>query len=257
MSRNAREKSSSGVFHVILRGVNKQIIFEEDADKEKFLRTVHYYKAISKYTVLGYCLMNNHIHLLLKENDESISTAIKRIASSYVRWYNTKYERCGHLFQERFKSEAVENEAYLLTALRYIHQNPVKAGLSKSAADYKWSSYKDYVGKSTLSDIDNVLQIISINREYAIELFISFTNVKNDDECLDYDIKPRFKDNEIRNVLATYGIADIYELQHVDKARRNQIIGGLKATKRFSLRQLSRVTGFSKGMIEKIGCVGQ
>mgnify|MGYP000862516675 CR=1 FL=1 len=81
--------------------------------------------------------MSNHVYLLLTETEEPISVAIKRICSSYVYWYNWKYGRCGHLFQERYKSETVENDAYLLTELRYIHQNPVKAGLSRSIRDYR------------------------------------------------------------------------------------------------------------------------
>lgn len=81
--------------------------------------------------------MSNHIHMLVREIEESISNTIKRVSSSYVFWYNKKYERCGHLFQERFKSEAVESDEYFLTVLRYIHQNPVKAGMTKSILDYR------------------------------------------------------------------------------------------------------------------------
>ena len=75
--------------------------------------------------------------MLVREIEESISNTIKRVSSSYVFWYNKKYERCGHLFQERFKSEAVESDEYFLTVLRYIHQNPVKAGMTKSILDYR------------------------------------------------------------------------------------------------------------------------
>ena len=236
----------------MLRGINKQIIFECDMDRQKFLDTVNRYKAISNYEVLGYCLMNNHIHLLLKENDESVSTALKRICSSYVRWYNLKYERCGHLFQERFKSEVVKNDAHLLTVLRYIHQNPIKAGLSKSVVEYKWSSYKDYIRKSTLSDSDYLLTMISNNKEESIKLFIDYTNVQNNDKCMDYEVKVRLLDDDILKQFADYGIVNASELQQLDRARRNQIIIGLKANKGITIRQLARVTGLSKSLIDKI-----
>ena len=132
----------------MLRGINKQTIFEDVEDKARFLETLNKYKAISKYEIYSYCLMDNHIHLLLKESEETISEVIKRISSSYVYWYNLKYERCGHLFQERFKSENVENRAYFITVLRYIHQNPVKAGLAKTVFKSKWTSINEYINKA-------------------------------------------------------------------------------------------------------------
>ncbi|NMD72658.1 transposase, partial [Bacillus sp. DNRA2] len=101
MPRKARKRSSSGVYHIMLRGINRQTIFEDDEDRRKFLETLKKYRDISKYELYGYCLMDNHVHLLMKESEETISDAIKRISSSYVHWYNMKYERCGHLFQDR------------------------------------------------------------------------------------------------------------------------------------------------------------
>ena len=80
--------------------------------------------------------MSNHIHLLLKEGQEPLSTTMKKIGTSYVSYYNWQYNRRGHLFQDRYKSEPVEDDAYFLTVLRYIHQNPLKAGLSDDISSY-------------------------------------------------------------------------------------------------------------------------
>ena len=85
------------------------------------------------YILYAYCLMSNHIHLLIREREDTIGMAIKRIASSYVYYYNHKYSRDGHLFRERFKSEPVNDMAYFVILLRYIHQNPVKAGIVKNS----------------------------------------------------------------------------------------------------------------------------
>ena len=126
MPRQARKRSEIGIYHVIIRGINKQNIFEDEEDRQKFIEKLGYYKTTSGYMVYGYCLMDNHIHLLLGEGKEIIGKAIQRISSSYVRWYNQKYDRCGHLFQERFKSETVQDEAYFLTVLRYIHKIRLK-----------------------------------------------------------------------------------------------------------------------------------
>lgn len=86
--------------------------------------------------------MGNHVHILIKEGKEDLGNVMRRIGASYVYWYNVKYDRVGHLFQDRFKSEAVEDNRYLLSVLRYIHQNPLKAGIVSDIREYKWSSYK-------------------------------------------------------------------------------------------------------------------
>ena len=99
MTRQARQKSQSGIYHIILRGINKQIIFEEEEDRQKFLECLGHYKLICQYQIYGYCLMDNHVHLLIKESEQDIGSIMKRIGVGYVSWYNRKYNRCGHLFQ--------------------------------------------------------------------------------------------------------------------------------------------------------------
>lgn len=141
MPRGARKKIASGIYHVMLRGINRQVIFEDDEDREKDLQCPEEYKALSGYTLYTYCLMGNHLHLLIREGKEPLEMIFKRIGARYVFWYNWKYKRSGHLFQDRFKSEPVDNDIYFLTVLRYIYQNPVKAGLCKKAEKYPWSSY--------------------------------------------------------------------------------------------------------------------
>jgi hypothetical protein len=88
--------------------------------------------------------MSNHVHLLIRESSESLASVIKRIAVSYAQYYNKKYIRFGHLFQDRFKSEPVNDNAYFFTLLQYIHQNPVAAGISVDVAGYRWSSWGEY-----------------------------------------------------------------------------------------------------------------
>ncbi len=108
MPRRARLKSASGIYHIMLRGANKQEIFHDDEDCRYFLTTIKRYKVISGMDIYGWCLMNNHVHLLLKEGQEEIATTMKRIGVTYVYHYNCKYKTVGHLFQDRFKSENVE-----------------------------------------------------------------------------------------------------------------------------------------------------
>ena len=110
----------------MLRGINQQQIFEDGEDYSKFLQVLKDCKAISGFNLFAYCLMGNHIHLLVQEEKEPIEQVMKRLATRFVYWYNIKYQRIGHLFQDRFKSEAIEDDTYYLTVLRYIYQNPQK-----------------------------------------------------------------------------------------------------------------------------------
>ena len=138
MPRRARIESGTGIFHVMMRGINHQNIFEDEEDCWQFINTLD--RVRMRYNDDGkpcgtnciyyaYCLMGNHFHLLIRERDERVGETVKRIASSYVYYYNRKYGRDGHLFKERFKSEPVNDMSYFVTLLRYIHQNPVKAGM--------------------------------------------------------------------------------------------------------------------------------
>lgn len=252
MPRQVRKKSESGIYHIMMRAINRQAIFEDDEDKEKFLETIKNLQKIGKYEVYSYCVMDNHVHLLIKETSETISNTIKRISSSYVYWYNRKYERSGHLFGERFKSEPVESEEYFLTALRYIHQNPVKAGLYENVEDYKWSSYNEYIKGATITDINFALEMFSDDKMKAIKLFKKHSKEENEDVCLEYEEKIRISDDDVRVYLNSYGISNKEELIQLDKDKRNKILYQIKSINGVTIRQLSRITGISKSVIDRV-----
>jgi putative transposase len=254
MPSDARKRSDTGIYHLMLRGINRQNIFEDEEDREKLFETLARYKVTSGYEIYSYCFMNNHFHVLLKEKLEPTYLIIKRISSSYVYWYNRKYKQCGHLFQERFKSEAVENNAYLLTALRYIHQNPVKAGLvpDNSLSDQKWSSYQEYISQPTITDIDLALSIYSQDRRLALALFKEYNSAVNDDQCMEDFEKVRVSDDEVKAILARQGIKNNNQLLKLANPQRDEIIEELKSVKGVTLRQLARITGISKSTIERI-----
>ena len=247
MPRQARKKSKTNIYHIMLRGINHQIIFEEREDYERFIKTLARYKTISGYTVYAYCLMSNHIHLLIKEGKENLEQIMKRVAGSYVYWYNWKYKRVGHLFQDRFKSEPVETEEYFLTALRYIHQNPIKAKVSTDISQYEFSSYTEY-----LQDIS-----IIVDKEFVYSIinkakFIEFNLENNDDICLDIEEQNnRINDSEAREIIKQVcGYSNASEIRKLDIAERNKCIKALKDGG-LSIRQISRITGVSKYVVEK------
>lgn len=181
----------------MLRGINQQIILEEHENYERFIKTLAKYQAISGYTVYAYCLMSNHIHLLIKEEKENLEQIIKRMAGSYVYWYNWKYKRSGHLFQDRFKSEPVETDEYFLTVIRYIHQNPVKAKVTTDISKYEFSSYTEYLrARSAIVDKEFVYSIIDKTK------FIEFNLENNDDVCLDIEEQSnRINDSEAKEII--------------------------------------------------------
>lgn len=254
MPRKARESSSTGIYHAILRGMNGQDIFHDAEDKRRLLETLINYKNICGYEIYGYCLMDNHIHLLIKEGKETISQAIKRIGLSYVYWYNLKYQRNGHLFHDRFKSEKIEDEKYLLTVLRYIHQNPIKAGIVADAGEYKWSSYSEYLEQEGIAtDIDFILGIFNPEQDKAVKIFKEFMISENEDQCLDINdkMRKRLSDEEARIIIKKLSKSEnVLILQQMEKKERDKIIRELKKIG-FSIRQLARITGLGRRIIEK------
>ena len=247
MPRQARRKSESRIYHIMLRGINQQQIFEDSEDCEKFLQILKDCKVVSEYKLFAYCLMGNHIHLLVREDKETIEQVMKRIATRFVYWYNVKYQRVGHLFQDRFKSEPIENDAYFMTVIRYIHQNPVKAGICKNVCEYEYSSYKSFFDNSDLVDKDFVFGII------PIELFEKFNAEITNDKCLETEDKPfvRVTDEQAQKIIYKYSkcksVADFQKLKSVSKE---------KCITKFhengvSIRQIARLCGETKGMVEK------
>ena len=249
MPRKPREKSSTGIYHVIFRGINGQVIFQDNEDYEKFIETINAYKVISQYEIYAYCLMSNHIHLLIKEGKEELGIVFRRIGAKYVYWYNQKYRRIGHLFQDRFKSEVVEDDRYFLTVLRYIHQNPLKAGIEFDISKYPWSSYNDYLVDKGICDTEFPLSFFNETTIKAIILFKRFNTEENNDICLEYTGKVRIDDTEaIQITKELTGINDTREIQKFGKDKRNETIKELK-NRGLSIRQIERLTGISFGVI--------
>ena len=250
MPRAARTKSESGIYHVMLRGVNKQQIFEEKEDYERFIHILEDCKKISEFDIFAYCLMGNHIHLLIKENKEPLETIFKRIGSRFVYWYNIKYDRQGHLFQDRYKSEPVNDDDYFVVALRYILRNPVKAGLCKTAGDYRYSCYNDYIEKGNQSIVDTEKGLSLIGEEN----FVEYINAENDDRCLEIETtsKVRITDEKAKDLIRQKTKCNsISDFQGLPKEKRDKLLKVLRS-QGLSIRQINRLTGIPKGIVERV-----
>ena len=251
MPRAARKRSNTGIYHVILRGHNRQEIFKDNEDSTRFLHTLKKYQEPGDYRLYAYCLMTNHVHLLIKEEKNELGIIMRRIGASYVYWYNWKYERSGHLFQDRFRSEAVEDDQYFLTVLRYIHQNPVKAGLAKKPGDYKWSSYKEIIRNPEIVHADYVLGFFNPNREAAIEEYKTFHKTIENASCLEIDEQKKYKDAEAEEIIKnTCNVSSCSQINSVEKTERDVLLKALKE-KGLSTRQIARLTGVNRNVILK------
>lgn len=136
-------------YHITIRGNRKSDIFKDDKDFEEYINTIEnaiqYYENL--YEVICYCLMDNHVHILLKTKERHMKDFMSRINSIYAKYFNDKYDYIGHLYQDRYFSELIESDVQMLETSRYIHLNPVRANMVKKPEEYKWSSYSMYIGK--------------------------------------------------------------------------------------------------------------
>ncbi len=150
MARQWRIEYEGAIYHVLSRGNARNDIFTDDEDRILFLEILEKMAGRFEIDVFAYVLMDNHYHLLLKTTKPNISKAMQWFGTTYTRRFNLKNHRSGHLFQGRFRNFLVENEKYLVRLSCYIHRNPLRAGIVKRLADYKWSSYPVYAcGKTS------------------------------------------------------------------------------------------------------------
>lgn len=246
MPRQSRIISPTGIYHIMLRGVNRQNIFNSEHDMNVFLKIMKKSKFACGFELYAYCLMPNHIHFLMKQNDKNLEIIFKQIAGCYAGWFNFKYERTGHLFQDRFKSEPVENESYLITVMRYIHRNPLKAGLCENQEDYRYSSYNDYLFQG-----QGIADTGFINSLIEKDEFIRLSEIDILDKCLDIEEKSRIGDNHAVEILCNIaGIKNISDIKFLPRNRLNYVI--IKARELgIAARQINRVTGIERYAIEK------
>ncbi len=249
MPRTARKISETGIYHVMLRGINRQNIFEDDQDRLYFMSVLASCKKVSGFRLHAFVLMSNHIHLLLEPLDEPLDMIFRRIGTRYAVWYNRKYQRAGHLFQDRFRSENVSTVQYYQTVLRYILQNPMKAGMEKHPGEYRWSSYTAYEkGQGIVTDT-----------QYAVELFggretlIQYLKQDNDDTVMDEENHDwRLRDDAARRIMRQITqCSSVSDFQKLDPDLQKKHAAEMYQ-ERLSMGQIARLTGMSKTTVFRI-----
>lgn len=173
MPRKSRKILNDKICHNIVQGINKEYIFKEDDDKEKYLSLLRKYYRDYEIDIISYCIMDNHTHLILySDNIKNISDFMGRVNSIYAMYYNKKYNRVGYVFRDRFKSILILTREQLYFCIKYIHMNPVKAKIVENESEYKYSSYNDYLNKSGFLN-QRILDFLFFKSQNYIEKFKS------------------------------------------------------------------------------------
>jgi putative transposase len=146
MSRPLRLDHAGALWHVTSRGNERKDIFRDDVDRLRWMDLLGRTAAACSWRVFAYVQMGNHFHMVIETTEATLSRGMRQLNGVYAQWFNRRHDRVGHLFQGRFHSELVDREEYLLEAVRYVVQNPVRAGMVRRAADWWWSSHRAMAG---------------------------------------------------------------------------------------------------------------
>lgn len=245
MPRAPRAIAESGFYHVILRGNGKQIIFEDDADRRAFLVLLAKRAGDAGINVLAWCLMENHVHLVLEDPTQTLSEMMQRLSGDYAQRFNRKTGRVGHVFENRFKGCPIETEAYLLQAIRYVHDNPENAGICP-AAEYPWSSYREYVGPAEIADTRLVLDMLG-----GAEGFVAYSQ-PGQRRTYRFDRRARVPEDEM-GVVARLALGELpaHEVKALPKVERDQRLLDLRDVG-LSVKQIGRLTGIGTCTISRV-----
>ena len=242
MPRRARLSSKYGFCHVMVRGNGKQILFECDADREFYLEKLYFCCKDANITILAWCLMDNHAHILVVDEDKALPAAMARVNSAFARRFNELNDHVGHVFQDRYRCEPIESERYLLEVVRYIHNNPEEAGICR-AEDYRWSSYREYMGAPRLINSNIVLGLLGGRKKFK-----QFCRERSNPE-----LRLKYLQNPSTDTLfdiARDALSPIIPAQvsALPKDERNRCLVTLRDVG-FTIEQIRRLTGIGKSTI--------
>jgi len=188
MARKPRIHYPGALYHAMLRGNDKQVIFKDKEDTRRFEKILE--QGVESYDlrIYAYCWMPNHVHMALQVSEIPLSKMMQSLSQRYTRWFNEKYDRVGHLFQGRYKDVLVDSQGYLLELIRYIHLNPVRAGLASDLADYASTSHGAYLDPNRAPPwlfVDPALKLFGSTEFTARASYLEFMGKPVDDETLD------------------------------------------------------------------------
>ncbi len=243
--RRPRAQSESHIYHVITRGTGRQNIFEDDPDRHFFLNLLNALLTKHQGKLLAWCLMGNHVHLLLKTPLPSLSLIMQQLKGRYAQRFNARHGRIGHLFSGRYKSIPIHDDAHLMAVVRYIHQNPVRAGIS-TTCNYRWSSFPEYIGSPTITDTSFVASIFADRVAFVAGHLVPVCAAE-----IRPDATSRLSDDDARRIASRVaGSSKPQAIGEMPKRVRDRILGVLRGIG-LSIRQLERLTGIGRGIIQR------
>lgn len=211
------------------------------------------------YKIYSYVVMPNHVHIIIKSQKNQLPEIMCSLLTRYSLYFNKKYERIGHVFQDRYCNKCIENEIYLKNAIKYIHLNPAKAGICRTE-EYEYSSYKEYINEKqrNLTDTKDILSLYDSNCEKnAIEKFIKQHKEKQGEreDCylIEYEMQNKLTDEQLINII--HDVLKIDNMVNMQRMRKKHIkediikILGIKGT---CVNQISRVTGINRKIIQEV-----
>ena len=167
MPRIARKFISGQYFHIMSQGINREYILQYDKEKEKYLELMNQYSIKFEINLIAYCIMSNHIHILIKaKNVNNISDFMRLVNGSYATYYNKKYDRVGFVFRSRFRSKVIMSEKSLFRCIKYIHMNPVSANIVQNEEEYKYSSYINFKNNFGLYSLEKLNYMLKLDKEF-------------------------------------------------------------------------------------------
>ena len=257
MTHPPRKQSPTDFYHLYSRGNGRQIIFEDPSDNDRFLFCLARALKESNTSLYAYCLMSNHYHLVIKSQYASLADFAYELNCNYARYFNRAHNHVGHLFQDRFCSEPIHDDEYFLSAIRYVHRNPVEARIT-TTCDYPWSSYAAYLEAST-SSIQSAAASVPVETSTALAMLGGVEAFK---DFHAHSGKQSFEDDApMRTQLATADIlsvarraldgADPLTIKSLPRKERDRDIRLLKSS-RLSIRQIALITGISRSAIQRV-----
>jgi len=171
MPRGTRLDAPGSIHHIMIRGIDKQEIFRCDDDRQAFLSRLTWIAAETGLEVLAWALMWNHVHMLARTGPRPLSESMQRLGSGYARYFNRRHDRCGHVFQGRYKSVLIDEDLYLNTVIRYVHRNPLDAGIVRSLEDlsrYPWTGHAALMGRRSIA-CQAVEPVLALFSEHAAD----------------------------------------------------------------------------------------
>ena len=251
MGHYKRLRSEGDVYHVFARGTSRRIIFEEDKDREEYCRLLGLLARDSGGEVYAWCLMDNHVHLLLHMEIEKAASLMKRLHGRYATYFNGRHMRTGHLFEGRFGSEPIDSDEQAIAALRYIHRNPVKAGISEDCS-YPWSSYLEYLSGAgdPIASTEFMLGLIGGREDFRLlheeESSERFLDVPDDD--FDGFRRKLTTDEAVALSKKMIGEARFELLASLPRRERDESLRTLKDAG-LTIRQIELITGIGRNTV--------